>query len=153
MAGDRGGEGVGFAVPVDVVKRSLKELRRHGKVEYAFLGVQTVPIYPQLAEHFDLPVKQGAWVQATTAGGPGDSAGIEGGRGNVRFQARTFSEGGDIITKVGDRPVRDPNDLSTAVQAFNPGQKVKVEVWRDGKRREIEVELGKRPVAPASAGR
>ena len=148
-----GGEGVGFAVPVDVVKRSLDRLRESGRVDYAFLGVQTVPIYPQLAERFDLPVKQGAWVQAITAGGPGDEAGVEGGRGDVRFQARTFSEGGDIITKVGDRPVRDPNDLSTAVQAFNPGQKVKVEVWRDGERREIEVELGKRPLAGPSTGR
>jgi len=148
-----GGEGVGFAVPVDVVKRSLARLREDGKVDYAFLGVQTVPIYPQLAERFDLPVKQGAWVQATTAGGPGDEGGVEGGRGEVRFQARAFTEGGDIITKVGDRPVRDSNDLSTAVQAFNPGQKVKVEVWRDGKRREIEVELGQRPLSRASAGR
>jgi S1-C subfamily serine protease len=136
-----------------VVKRSLQRLREDGKVEYAFLGVQTVPLYPQLAERFDLPVKQGAWVQAITAGGPGDEGGIEGGRGDVRFQARTFSEGGDIITKVGDRPVRDPSDLSTAVQAFNPGQKVKVEVWRDGERREIEVELGKRPLAGPSTGR
>ncbi|MDP9292876.1 MAG: trypsin-like peptidase domain-containing protein [Actinomycetota bacterium] len=148
-----GGEGVGFAVPVDVVKRSLERLREDGKVTYAFLRVQTVPLYPQLAEHFDLPVKEGAWVQETTAGGPGDDAGINGGGGRVRFQARSFREGGDIVTKVGGRPVRDSDDLSTAVQLFNPGQTVKVEVWRDGKRRNVDVKLGERPLTGTSAGR
>jgi S1-C subfamily serine protease len=148
-----GGEGVGFAVPVDVVKRSLKRLREDGKVTYAFLGVQTVPLYPQLAERFDLPVKEGAWVQETTAGGPGDDAGLRGGGGQVRFQARSFREGGDIITKVGGRPVRDSDDLSTAVQLFNPGQTVKVEVWRDGKHRTIDVKLGQRPLSGSSDGR
>ena len=146
-----GGEGVGFAVPSDVVKRSLDKLRQDGKVDYAFLGVQTVALYPQLSERFNLPVDKGAWVQAITAEGPGDKAGLQGGSGEVRFQARSFRDGGDIITKVGNRPVRDADDLSAAVQLFNPGQKVKLEVWRDGKRREIEVELGKRPLSSASA--
>jgi S1-C subfamily serine protease len=148
-----GGEGVGFAVPVDVVKRSLKRLREDGKVTYAFLGVQTVPLYPQLAERFDLPVQEGAWVQETTAGGPGDDGGLRGGGGQVRFQARSFREGGDIITRVGGRPVRDSDDLSTAVQRFNPGQTVEVEVWRDGKRRNIDVKLGERPLSGSSDGR
>jgi S1-C subfamily serine protease len=148
-----GGEGVGFAVPSDVVKRSLDKLRQDGKVDYAFLGVQTVALYPQLSERFGLPVDKGAWVQATTAGGPGDKSGLEGGRGEVRFQARSFRDGGDIITKVGDKPVRDADDLSAAVQLFNPGQKVKLEVWRDGKRREIEVELGKRPLSSTTSGK
>jgi S1-C subfamily serine protease len=148
-----GGEGVGFAVPVDVVKRSLERLREDGKVSYAFLGVQTVPLYPQLAERFDLPVEEGAWVQETTAGGPGDAAGLHGGSGQVRFQARSFREGGDIVTKVGGRPVRDSDDLSTAVQLFNPGQTVEVEVWREGKRRDLDVKLGERPLTSTSAGR
>jgi S1-C subfamily serine protease len=148
-----GGEGVGFAVPSDVVKRSLDRLRENGRVEYAYLGVQTVALYPQLSERFDLPVVKGAWVQAITAGGPGDKSGLEAGSGEVRFQARSYRDGGDIITKVGNRPVRDADDLSAAVQLFNPGQKVELEVWRDGKRREIEVELGKRPLSGATTGK
>ncbi len=148
-----GGEGVGFAVPVDVVKRSLAGLRRDGKVAYAFLGVQTVALYPQVAQRFKLPVAKGAWVQATTAGGPGDKGGLHAGKGDARFQARSFRPGGDIITKVGDRVVNNPDDLSTAIQRFDPGQKVKVEVWRDGKRRDIEVTLGERPLSASSSGR
>jgi S1-C subfamily serine protease len=143
-----GGEGVGFAVPADVVKRSLDGLRANGEVRYAFLGVESVPLYPQLVKRFDLPVGRGAWLQVVQPGGPGDKAGLRGGRGQVRFQARTFSEGGDIITRIEDRPIADSDDLSEVVQAFDPGEKVDVEIWRDGARRRIALELGERPLNP-----
>ena len=143
-----GGEGVGFAVPADVVRRSLEQLRESGKVRYAYLGVESVELYPQLVRRFDLPVGKGAWVQVTQPDGPGDEAGLRGGRGEVRFQARTFSEGGDIITRIEDKPIRDPDDLSEAVQLFDPGQKVTVEVYRDGEKRELDLTLGERPLNP-----
>ncbi len=143
-----GGEGVGFAVPADVVRRSLDQLRKNGEVRYAFLGVQSVELYPQLVKRFDLPVKQGAWLQVVQPDGPGEKAGLRGGRGEVRFQARTFSEGGDIVTRIDDKPIRDPDDLSEAVQLFDPGQEVTVEVYRDGEKREIDLKLGERPLNP-----
>ena len=142
-----GGEGVGFAVPADVLLRSLDGLRAEGEVRYAYLGVQSVPLYPQLVERFDLPVKEGAWLQGVQADGPGEKAGLRGGRGEVRFQDRAFSEGGDIVTRLDDRPIRDADDLSEAVQLFDPGQKVTVELWRDGDKREVELELGERPLS------
>ena len=74
-----GGEGVGFAVPIDVARRSLDQLRDKGEVSYAFLGVETVPIYPQLRERFDLPVDDGAWLQDVSEGGPAEAAGLRGG--------------------------------------------------------------------------
>ena len=96
-----GGEGVGFAVPVDTVRRSLDALRQDGEVHYAFLGVQSTTIYPQLAERFDLPVDEGAWVQDVTDGGPADDGGIRAGDDRESFQARAY-EGGDVITRVRD---------------------------------------------------
>jgi S1-C subfamily serine protease len=143
-----GGEGVGFAVPADVVRRSLDGLRKEGKVRYAYLGVQSVQLYPQLVKRFDLPVEKGAWLQVVQPDGPGAEAGLRGGRGEVRFQARAFSEGGDIITRIEDRKINTPDDLSEAVQLYDPGKKVTVEVWRDGKKREVELELGERPLNP-----
>jgi S1-C subfamily serine protease len=142
-----GGEGVGFAVPADVLSRSLDGLRSDGKVRYAYLGVQSVPLYPQLVNRFDLPVKQGAWLQVVQSNGPGEKAGLHGGHGEVRFQDQAFSEGGDIITRIEDRPVHDADDLSQAVQRFDPGQKVTLEVWRDGKKRNVELTLGERPLS------
>jgi S1-C subfamily serine protease len=149
-----GGEGVGFAVPADVVSRSLDGLRTDGKVRYAYLGVQSVPLYPQLVKRFDLPVDRGAWLQGVQAGGPGDQAGLHGGGNEVRFQDRAFSDGGDIVTRIEDKPIHDADDLSEAVQHFDPGQKVTVEVWRNGHKRKVELTLGERPLSarPESAG-
>jgi S1-C subfamily serine protease len=142
-----GGEGVGFAVPIDVARRSLEQLREKGEVTYAFLGVETVPIYPQLRERFDLPVGKGAWLQDVTPDGPADEAGLRGGDGEeTTFQVRPYTPGGDVITKIGDRPVDDPDDLSVAVALLDPGTTVPVEAWRDGERREVQVKLGERPL-------
>jgi len=143
-----GGEGVGFAVPAPVVQRSLEGLRKDGEVRYAYLGVQSVELYPQLVDHFDLPVGKGAWVQVVQPGGPGAKAGLKGGKEDARFQARSFTDGGDIITKIDDRKIDTPDDLSEAVQLFDPGQKVKVEVYRDGKKRDLDLTLGERPLNP-----
>jgi len=143
-----GGEGVGFAVPAPVVQRSLDGLRKDGEVRYAYLGVQSVELYPQLVDHFNLPVGKGAWVQVVEPGSPGDKAGLKGGKGPTRFQARSWLDGGDIITKIDDRKIDTPDDLSEAVQLFDPGQKVKVEVYRDGKKRDLDLVLGERPLNP-----
>ena len=113
---------------MDVVKRSLGALRETGNAHYAYLGVGSVPLYPQLVDRFDLPVAKGAWVQNVQPGTPADRAGIRGGRGDTRFQIQTYAQGGDIITKVEGKPIEDANDLSSAVAQFQPGQEVTVEV-------------------------
>jgi S1-C subfamily serine protease len=142
-----GGEGVGFAVPIDVARRSLEQLRKKGKVSYAFLGVESVPIYPQLRERFDLPVGKGAWLQKVTPDGPADQAGLRGGSGEETiFQVLPYRSGGDVIVSIDGRPVDDPDDLSRAVALIDPGTTVRVEVWRGDERRELEVELDERPL-------
>jgi S1-C subfamily serine protease len=149
-----GGEGVGFAVPVDVAKRSLEQLRDDGEVEYAYLGVETVPIYPQLRQRFDLPVGKGAWVQSVVDNGPADQAGVRGGGDReATFQVRSYRDGGDVITSIDGRPVDDPDDLSRAVALLDPGATVTLESWRDGERRQVKIKLGDRPLSgPADAG-
>jgi S1-C subfamily serine protease len=142
-----GGEGVGFAVPIDAVKRSLDMLREDGEARYAYLGVESVEIYPQLQDRFELDVEKGAWVQDVTPGGPAEQASIQGGGSPVTFQAQTFYPGGDVITKVEGQPVEDSTDLATAIAKFQPGQEVTVELHRDGETREIKVRLGERPLA------
>lgn len=146
------GQGFGFAVNIDTVRRSLDQLRDGGKVDYAFLGVSTTSVYPQLAERFDLRARDGAWVQSVERGGPADDGGIEGpsNEREVRFQAGRYATGGDVITKVGGRPVRRDNDLGLILQEFRSGQSIDLEVVRDGRRRTLKVRLGERP--PTSTG-
>jgi 2-alkenal reductase len=146
-----GGEGVGFAIPADVVKRAIGQLRETGQVEYAYLGVSTVPLFPQLVARFHLPVKRGAWVQEVVSGGPAAKAGLDAGSREQRFQARPYRPGGDVIVQIGGRRVTAPSDVSGAVAALNPGQKVRiVVVHADGRRETKTVALGERPTAARS---
>jgi len=147
-----GGEGVGFAVPVGMVRRSLGKLRKGGRARYAYLGVSSVPLYPQLVDEFDLPVDEGAWLQTISEDGPADDADFEVGDGKKMFQAQEYIPGGDIVTRIEDQPVRDPDDLSAAITRYGPGDKISVRVYRDGESRTVEVELGERPLGPPPTG-
>ena len=146
-----GGEGVGYAIPVDTVRRTLARLRDDGSVQYAYLGVATARIYPQLARRFGLPVTKGAWIQEVVATGPADEAGLRGGSEPTRFQARTISVGGDIITAVDGRALDDEGALGVALLRYAPGDEVVLSVYRDGKPRDVKVTLGMRPQQADSA--
>ena len=148
-----GGEGVGFAVPVDAVRRSLRELRRSGKVSYGYLGVSALSLYPQLAERLDLPVKSGALVEEVVADSPADDADLDDGDEKIEFQGqKDIPSDSDVIVSVdGDKVTRSHN-LSDLIGRHAEGDKVKLDIVRDGDRKAVEVTLGKRP-ARAPGGR
>jgi len=138
--------GVGFAVPIDAVRRSLAQLRRTGSVRYAYLGIQTLEVYPQLAAHFHLGSNHGAYLDDVLSGGPADRAGLHGASGDtVVFQGARFRPGGDVITKVADATVTRAADVSLALTRLRPGQTVPITVVRDGHSRVVRVKLGERP--------
>ena len=140
-----GGEGVGYAVPVDTVRRTLDALRADGKVDYAYLGVTTQRVYPQAARRFKLPVTYGAWVQDVVGGGPAARAGLRAGQNEVRFQAQGFIVGGDVITAVNGEKLVDEAALSVELLDKRPGEQVTLRIYRDGKPRDVKVRLGSRP--------
>ena len=137
--------GVGFAVSVDTVRRSLEQLRETGRVRYAYLGVSTARIYPQLADRFKLSTR-GAWVQTVVEDGPADKAGIEAGDDEVKFQEQEWRVGGDVILAVDGEKIRREDDLSQQIADNQPGDEVTLLLGRDGKRREVRVRLGERPL-------
>ena len=140
-----GGEGVGFAIPVDTVARSLRELRQHGRVEYGYLGVRALALWPQLAERLDLDVRNGALLDQVEPDSPAEDAGLRGSEDEIEFQATPVPIGGDVILSVNGRRLTRTDDLADVISAMSAGQRVKLDVLRDGKRRTIDVELGKRP--------
>jgi S1-C subfamily serine protease len=144
-----GGEGVGFAVPVDTVRRSLRDLRENGKVEPGYLGVTSQPLYPQLAERLDLGVSNGALIVQIEDGSPADEAGLETGGRKIEFQGvRDIPTEGDVIVSVDGRRLTQRSDLADLISEQDAGERVRLGVIRNGDRREIEVELGKRPSLP-----
>jgi 2-alkenal reductase len=146
-----GGEGVGFAVPVDIVKRSIDRLRANGKVPYAFLGVSTAEVYPQLAKRFGLGADHGAWIQDVTPGGPAAKAGLRAGSGRtVRFQAQSYRPGGDVIVAIDGKQISSPEALGHLLAAdYDPGQKIAVQIVRQGAKQTVQVTLGSRPANAA----
>jgi S1-C subfamily serine protease len=140
-----GGEGVGFAIPVDTVKRSLRELRDDGGVEYGYLGVTTLPLWPQLAERLDIGVRDGGLVQEVEENSPAEDAGLRGGEDDIEFQATRLTTGGDVIVAVDGRRLTRRDDLADVISSMSAGDRVKLQVLRDGERRTIEVKLGQRP--------
>jgi S1-C subfamily serine protease len=138
-------DGVGFAVPVSAIKRSVAQLEEDGTVEYAYIGVSTQALYPQLARKLGLDTTFGGLIAQVVPGGPAEKAGLKGGDDKLSFQAGQYRTGGDVILQVEGQNVVGPNDLARYVSARKPGEKVTVTVLRDGNRERLEVTLGKRP--------
>jgi S1-C subfamily serine protease len=141
-----GGEGVGFAIPVDAVRRSVRELRGKGRVDYGYLGVSTLILWPQLAERLDLGVSGGALVQAVEDGSPAEDAGIEPGDDEITFQGQPdITTGGDVIVGVNGRRLTRRDDLADVISSMSTGDRVRLELLHDGERRTVRVTLGRRP--------
>ncbi len=137
--------GVGFAIPSTAVRYSLDQLREDGNVEYAYLGVSTQGVYPQLAEELGLDTDVGALISEVVPGGPADDAGLKGSDDRQTFQGIPIETGGDVIVAVDGQKLESESDLAELISRQRPGQTVKIEVLRDGEHQEIDVELEGRP--------
>ena len=141
-----GGEGVGFAIPVETLERALGQLREDGRVRYAYLGVSTIELYPQLARRLGLRARAGAIVAGVENGSPADKAGLGTGDGEISFQSqRKIPSGGDVIVALDGRRLDGPAELSERVALHDPGDRVRLEVLRGNRRRTVTVTLAPRP--------
>jgi S1-C subfamily serine protease len=138
-------QGVAFAIPIDLASRSIDQLKQSGNVTYAYIGIRSSAIYPQLADKLGLPVSSGALVGSVISGGPADHAGIRGSDTKVHFQGIDFKVGGDVIVAVNGKPIVSASDLPTAISTLNPGDVAHLDVIRDGQKQTIDVTLGERP--------
>jgi S1-C subfamily serine protease len=146
-----GNIGIGFAVPIDTAKQITPQLEKSGRVDRGFLGVETVTIDKSLAA-LNLPTDHGVLVQTVTPGGPADKAGIRGGNITAQLGGSTIQLGGDIITAVDGKPIRTSQDLAAAITGRKEGDKVTLEVLRDGSRRAVQVTLAQRPTQLQGSG-
>jgi S1-C subfamily serine protease len=141
-------DGVGFAVPTTAIEHSVEQLRADGQVEYAYIGVSTSPLYPQLAAKLGIDSTFGAMVAQVVPGGPADQAGLKGATGTIQFQAAEYETGGDVIVEAEGQKMVQPDALIRVVNEKEPGEKLDLKVLRDNKPINVEVTLGKRPAVP-----
>ena len=142
-------DGVGFAVPISAVKRSIAQLRENGHAEYAYIGVSSQALYPQLAEKLGLDTKFGGLVSEVVPGGPAEKAGLEGGDEKLRFQAAEYRTGGDVILQVDGHDIVSSDALARIIADHKPGDTVTLTVLHDNQHEEVKLTLGKRPDTPS----
>lgn len=121
-----GGQGIGFAIPVNMAKPIIPQLREKGKVTRGWLGVQTQSLSPDLARSFALEGDKGALVADVIKDTPADKAGIK---------------VGDIILEFEGKPVHEANELSRLVASTQPGSKVRIKLFRDGNEKLLDAIL------------
>jgi serine protease Do len=125
-------EGIGFALPINDARAAAEQLRESGSVKRGFIGItmNQAGINDSAREYYGLPDGNGVIVQDVQSDGPAASAGVR---------------KGDVIRKVDGDVVADNQELVASIASRRPGEKVRLELYRDGKTREVTVTLGSRP--------
>jgi S1-C subfamily serine protease len=130
-AGADQAQNIGFSIPIDQAKPVIQQAIDHPLQATGYMGVSTQTVTSPMAFQLGLKVEEGAYIIATTPGGPADSAGIE---------------SGDVITSVDGNAVTSAEDLGSILGGLAPGDEVPVVVDRDGTQRTMTVTLGARPM-------
>jgi putative serine protease PepD len=143
---EQGNVGIGFAVPSNTVEEVVAELMEKGRVEHPYLGVSMRDYDDRVAELFNLP-DEGALIEEVLPGGPADRAGLRGGDTQVVVDGKSYLVGGDVVVEADGRPIRSADELSSAIAAKEPGQKLELEVRRGEGTETMVATLGRRPTA------
>jgi len=125
-----GAVAIGFAIPAPTARTVVDDLLEDGKAEHAYLGLELRPLTPDIVAQLNVSVDAGAVVTAVVRSSPAGRAGIA---------------PGDIVVRIADRDVREVEDVFAELREHPPGQRVALELLRDGKRRTVTVTLARRP--------
>lgn len=125
-----GGQGIGFAIPINMAKTILPQLKNKGKVIRGWLGVKIQDLTPELAEYYDIKQEKGAYIAEVIKGNPADKAGIK---------------PGDIILEIDGQEISNSRELLKQVARIPVGKKVRVKIIRIGKTKTLTIEAGERP--------
>jgi len=147
----RSSAGIGFAVPINTVRRVVPQLIAQGRYAHPWLGVEYLPLTPEWARAFrqagmEMPVDEGLLVTRVAPGGPADQAGIRGGDQLVRLGNVRVPLGGDILIALNGEPVTDSKELIVYLETQTQvGDAIEVTIIRGREERSIQVMLTERP--------
>ncbi len=150
----RSNTGVGFAIPVSILQRTLPDLVSKGKTEWAYLGVYMRDVNPDIKQAIGLPVDRGAYISNVPSDTPAGRAGLRGSNDTQTVNQRVVEVGGDVVTAADGQAINSADDLIIYL-AFNkqPGDDVTLSIIRDGKADTIILQLAARPadVTPSTS--
>jgi serine protease Do len=125
-----GGQGIGFAIPINMARQIVEQIKDKGKVVRGWLGVLVQQVTPEIAESMKLKEVKGALVSDVTPNSPAEKAGIQ---------------RGDVITEINGNKVESISELTGKIALTAPGTEEKIKLIRDGEEKEITVTIGELP--------
>ncbi|MBW8829840.1 MAG: Do family serine endopeptidase [Burkholderiales bacterium] len=128
-----GSLGIGFAIPVNTAQLVMEGIIRDGQVTRGWIGVEPRDLTPEIAETFNLPIKEGVLITGVLQEGPASAGGMK---------------PGDVVTKVANVPISNTSQLLTAVAALKPKTPAVIAVQRGDKAIELKVTVAQRPRTP-----
>jgi serine protease Do len=123
-----GSVGIGFAIPSNLAKPIIAELKAQGHIDRGWLGVSIQELTPDLTQGMGLASDKGALISSVQAGGPAAEAGIQ---------------PGDVVLAFGDHVIASPKDLSRVVAETPSGTSLPMKIWRDGSEQTVNVKIAK----------
>jgi serine protease Do len=136
-SGNGGNLGIGFAIPVNMARGIMEQILKTGKVSRGYLGISIQDVTPELAQAFKLSTNDGVLVGDVSADSPGAKAGLQ---------------KGDVVVALNGQSVSDAEDLRLRVSQTVPGSAVKLDVVRDGQKKQMGATLGELPETAERAG-
>jgi len=138
-----GNDGVGFAIPSNLVRSVVSQLIGGGSVQRGYLGIHIQTIPADTASQ--LSMASGVEVTQVVAGSPAAKAGVKASTGSQVVNGQAYATGGDVITAVNGNPVSSADTLQAEIAGKKPGTKVTLTLSRNGSSRTVTVTLGNRP--------
>ena len=136
-------EGIGFAVPVETVKRVTSDLLTYGRVRRVYLGVVGASLseLPGFGERMGLGTETGVLIVDLVPGSPAAEAGLRGPSAQVRYGNYIVDVGGDVLVEIDGRTLRSSTDIGSALERRRPGDQVPLTIFRDGQEMDVQVTL------------
>ena len=125
-----GGQGIGFAIPINMAKGIYTELVAKGKVSRGWLGVSVQPLTPELAKSFAVKGDKGVLIADVVQDSPANKAGLQ---------------PGDVILEFAGKKIEAPPDLQRSVGLLSPGKTAKARIWREKAERQVDITIGETP--------
>ena len=146
ILGDSSFAGVGFAVPVNLVRRVVPDLISTGAPRLPWLGIEGRTVTSDLADALELPVERGAQAMSVIGDSPADKSGLRGSDHQIEYRDQMVEVGGDIITSIDGKTIGSMDDLITyLLRETEVGQEIVLTIVRDGDEMSVEVTLEARP--------
>jgi S1-C subfamily serine protease len=144
-------QGIGFAIPVSLVKDVMPDLIRNGRVIRPWIGVQGQIVSAALKDLLRVPLTDGFLVEVVEHGSPAERLEVSGGGLDLTVGGKPFLIGGDIITAIDGRAVGDQDALAQALGAMKVGATVRLTLFREQTTRQMDVLVAERPVRSGDA--